>query len=102
MITGKVQAVSGLCGGEVRALAPANTWVLLHNITFQIADVALPAGHREYLAESMYGLYPPDPDSSLTVHLQTNISSSLEAAASVPYVFNRCAAKDGACLHHCG
>ena len=81
--------MSGLCTGEVEALAPANTNIVLHNVTFQLADMALPAGNGLYLAESMMGLYPETSDSSLTVHLQTNISTSLEAAASVPYFFNR-------------
>ena len=85
-----VQAMTGLCSGAPQTLAPAGATVALHNVTFQVADVALRAGRRLYLAQSLMGLYPDSLDSRLTLQFQTNVSALLDdVAAVVPYSYNR-------------
>lgn len=88
----QLQAVTGLCEGDVQPLAPANALIQLHNVTFLFADIALPAGRHLYLAQSVMGLYPQDEDDRLILQLQTNVTALLNTTAVVPYVWNRSAA----------
>ena len=84
-----LQAVTGLCSGEVVALAPAEANVVLHNVSFQIADIALPAGDRLWLAQSLFGVYTHFFENNITVQIQANLTNLPTSAASFPFYENR-------------
>ena len=84
-----MQAVAGLCSGDVQALPPADAIVLLHNVTFRIEDVALPAGPGVWLAQSLAGLNPPEDADPAIVLVHTNITLDLGLNADVPYLQNK-------------
>ena len=92
------QAVGGLC--EVNGSVQHGGYVMLRNVTWSFADVAIPAGPGAYLAESVRAgsqFLGPTPVGGETIILNKNVTA-YDGPPALPIFTNRHASADLAVL----